>query len=158
EDVKELYYYLDSTPTHSYLKFLYKYPQAEFPYARLLEENHRRSRNEPEFELLDTGIFDTGRYFDVIVEYAKAGPEDILIQVEAWNRGPEEAKLEVLPTFWFRNTWSWNSNQNGERPVLAQGPVVPDGVVIHSLHPRDGEMWLRAQGAPDPLFTENETN
>src|SRR5712675_428455 len=107
EDVKEYYYYLDSTPTHSYMKGLYKYPQAEFPYAWLVEENGRRSRNDPEFELLDTGVFQDDRYFDVFVEYAKAGTDDILIRITAINRGPDAATLHLLPTLWFRNTWSW---------------------------------------------------
>ncbi|WP_375379439.1 hypothetical protein [Hymenobacter volaticus] len=107
EDVKEHYYYLDSTPTHSYMKMLYKYPQREFPYEELLVENARRTREEPEFELLDTGVFDDGRYFDVFVEYAKAGPDDILIQITVHNRGLETARLQVLPQLWFRNTWSW---------------------------------------------------
>src|SRR5256712_7632512 len=106
EDVKEYYFYLDSTPTHSYMKFLYKYPQAEFPYASLVEENRRRGKESPEFELLDTGVFDQDRYFDVFVEYAKATPEDILIRITAYNRGPEPAKLDLLPTLWLRNTWS----------------------------------------------------
>ncbi len=110
EDVKELYYYLDATPTHSYLKFLYKYPQAEFPYARLVEENRRRGEDQPEFELLDTGVFDADRYFDVFVEYAKASPDDILMLVTVHNRGPDVAKLSLLPQLCFRNTWSWNAN------------------------------------------------
>ena len=105
EDVKEYYFYLDSTPTHSYMKFLYKYPQVAFPYARLAEENRRRDRRAPEFELLDTGVFDEDRYFDVVVEYAKAAPDDILVRVTATNRGPEAAELHLLPTLWFRNTW-----------------------------------------------------
>src|SRR5438046_8481226 len=109
EDAKELYYYLDATPTHSYSKMLYKYPQREFPYAQLVEENARRKADsrQPEFELLDTGTFDDDRYFDVFVEYAKAGPEDILMRVEAFNRGPEAAPLHILPHLWFRNTWAW---------------------------------------------------
>src|ERR1022692_3929552 len=109
EDAKELYYYLDATPTHSYLKMLYKYPQREFPYAQLVEENARRKADScrPEFELLDTGIFDDDRYFDVFIEYAKAGPEDILMRVTAHNRGPDEAMIHLLPQLWFRNTWSW---------------------------------------------------
>ncbi|HEY8461982.1 MAG TPA: glucosidase, partial [Blastocatellia bacterium] len=107
EDVKEYYFYLDSTPTHSYMKFLYKYPQARFPYEQLVEEARRRGRKDMEYELLDTGAFDEDRYFDVFVEYAKADVEDILIRVSAINRGPEEARLDLLPTVWFRNTWSW---------------------------------------------------
>src|SRR5262245_26448393 len=110
EDVKELYYYLDATPSHSYLKMLYKYPQAEFPYERLIEENQRRGLEQPEFELLDTGLFDQDRYFALFVEYAKAGPEDILMLVTAHNRGPENAKLWLLPQLWFRNIWSWTPN------------------------------------------------
>ena len=109
EDVKEYYFYLDSTPTHSYMKFLYKYPQAAFPYERLVEENARRGRSEPEFELLDTGVFDEDRYFDVTVEYAKAGVDDILVRITAVNRGPEAAALHLLPTLWFRNTWDWDA-------------------------------------------------
>ena len=112
EDVKEYYFYLDSTPTHSYMKYLYKYPQAAFPYADLVETNKRRSRHEMEYELLDTGVFDEDRYFDVFVEYAKASPEDVLVQITVENRGPESATLHLLPTLWFRNTWSWG----GEAP------------------------------------------
>ena len=111
EDVKEYYFYLDSTPTHSYMRFLYKYAQAEFPYGRLVEENRRRGKDDPEFELMDTGIFAESRYFDVEVEYAKADPEDILIQIHVTNRGPETARLDLLPTVWFRNTWSWESGE-----------------------------------------------
>src|SRR4029077_11934787 len=115
EDVKEYYFYLDSTPTHSYMKFLYKYPQAEFPYARLLEENRTRSKRDLEFELINTGIFDGDRYFDIFVEYAKGGPDDILIRVEAFNRGPEPAELHLLPTLWFRNTWRWGLDESNPR-------------------------------------------
>jgi len=107
EDVKELYFYLDSTPTHSYMKGLYKYPQGEFPYARLVEENKRRDRHEREFEILDTGVFEENRYFDVVAEYAKGGASDILIRITVTNHGPQEAEISVLPTLWFRNTWSW---------------------------------------------------
>jgi hypothetical protein len=113
EDVKECYFYLDSTPTHSYLKALYKYPQAEFPYARLIEENRHRGRHEPEFELSDTGILHEHRYFDVLAEYAKAGPDDILIRITIANRGPELAHLHVLPTLWYRNTWTWGARHEG---------------------------------------------
>jgi len=108
EDVKELYYYLDSTPTHSYMRFLYKYPQREFPYARLVEESRRRSRQEPELELIDTGVFDDDRYFDVFVDYAKAEAEDILIRITVANRGAEAAEIDLLPTLWYRNTWSFD--------------------------------------------------
>ena len=116
EDVKEYYFYLDSTPTHSYMKYLYKYPQAAFPYGDLAATNRRRSRHEMEYELLDTGVFNEDRYFDVFVEYAKAAPNDVLIQVTIHNRGPEKAALHVLPTLWFRNTWS--SADGGTKPVL----------------------------------------
>src|SRR2546430_3312040 len=119
EDVKEVYFYLDSTPTHSYMRMLYKYPQEAFPYQQLVEENARRSRQDPEFELLDTGVFAGNRYFDVFVEYAKAAPEDILIRIRAVNRGSESAVLHMLPTLWFRNTWSWN--KDGDRPFLWRG-------------------------------------
>src|SRR5437870_4610157 len=119
EDVKEYYFYLDSTPTHSYMKYLYKYPQADFPYTQLVEENRRRGKDAPEFELLDTGIFDDDRYFDVLVEYAKAGPDDILMLVTVHNRGPETATIHLLPQLWFRNTWSW---KNGAvKPTLRMG-------------------------------------
>src|SRR5205807_816957 len=117
EDVKEYYYYVDSTPTHSYMKFLYKYPQAPFPYADLVEENRRRGKDQPEYELMDTGVFDQNRYFDVTVEYAKAGVEDILIRITIANRGPETATLDVLPTVWLRNTWSWNGTR-ADRPLI----------------------------------------
>jgi hypothetical protein len=139
EDVKEYYFYLDSTPTHSYMKFLYKYPQAEFPYTRLVEENRRRGKADPEFELLDTGVFDENRYFDVTVEYAKASPEDILIRIRATNRGPDAAPLHLLPTIWFRNTWSWGYFD--ERPTLKQiGGSQPNTVmaVDHPAYARDG--------------------
>src|SRR6202034_2284155 len=116
EDVKEIYYYLDSTPTHSYMKCLYKYPQAEFPYARLYGENRRRTRLDPEFELIDTGIFDGDRYFDIQIEYAKAEVDDILIRITVTNRGPDPAILHLLPTLWFRNTWSWTFN--APRPIM----------------------------------------
>ena len=127
EDVKEYYYYLDSTPTHSYAKALYRYPQAEFPYARLVEENARRGKQEREFELINTGVFDEGRYFDVQAEYAKAGPNDLLARVTVTNRGPDAAELWLLPTLWFRNTWVWGCRHEGctEKPSLRQvGPNV----------------------------------
>src|SRR5213593_595440 len=128
EDVKEYYFYLDSTPTHSYMKYLYKYPQAAYPYANLIETNRGRSRHEFEYELLDTGVFDQDRYFDVFVEYAKASPEDLLIQITVENRGPEPATLHVLPTLWFRNTWSWDQAQS--RPQLrAEKPAKNAGMI-----------------------------
>jgi hypothetical protein len=156
EDVKEYYFYLDSTPTHSYMKYLYKYPQAEFPYAQLVEENRRRGKDAPEFELMDTGVFDEDRYFDVEIEYAKATPEDILIRINVTNRGPESADLHLLPTIWFRNTWSW---RNGEvRPKLRQITDVRNASAIQLCQPAYGHRWLFCNGMPELLFTENETN
>jgi len=156
EDVKEYYFYLDATPTSSYLKCLYKYPQAAFPYEQLVAENHQRTREDPEFELVDTGIFNEGRYFDVFVEYAKAAPEDILIRITAVNRGPETASLHLLPTLWFRNTWSWGG---AVRQASAKRVPSPAGTAIVEAHqPDDGTRWLLAEGMPDLLFTENETN
>jgi hypothetical protein len=156
EDAKEYYFYLDSTPTHSYMKYLYKYPQQEFPYVRLLEENRRRSRNDPEFELLDTGIFGDNRYFDVGVEYAKASPEDLLILITATNRGQETAPLHLLPTVWFRNTWSW-ANQS-LKPRLALGSKDLPRTVISIEHPNCGQYYLYLERQTAILFTENETN
>jgi hypothetical protein len=151
EDVKDYYFYLDSTPTHSYMKYLYKYPQREFPYRDLLETNRRRTKEELEYELLDTGIFDDDRYFDVFVEYAKEGTDDILIRVSVHNRGPEAARLQLLPTLWFRNTWSWGDE--GEKPMLREA----DGAIVAS-HPELGEYTLWCDGTPELLFTENESN
>ncbi|HEV8357984.1 MAG TPA: hypothetical protein VGQ17_14625 [Gemmatimonadales bacterium] len=151
EDVKELYYFLDATPTHSYLRMLYKYPQAEFPYARLVEENRRRGPTQPEFELLDTGVFDEDRYFDVFVEYAKAGTDDILMRVTVHNRGPQMAQIHVIPNLWFRNVWSWG---RGGRPVLRQSG--PGSIAI--AHPTLGRHALYAEGPAELLFTENDTN
>ncbi|HEV2495344.1 MAG TPA: glucosidase [Terriglobia bacterium] len=162
EDVKEYYFYLDSTPTHSYMKFLYKYPQAEFPYARLVEENRVRGRAAPEFELMDTGVFDEDRYFDVFVEYAKATPEDILIRITAWNRGPEAADLHVLPTLWLRNMWSWGRPDLTGRMEpprqLTRAADVPGAAVITTDHHYYGPRWLACAETPELLFTENETN
>ena len=157
EDVKEYYFYLDSTPTHSYLRTLYKYPQGEFPYRQLIEENGRRTRLQPEYELLDTGIFDENRYFDVEVEYAKAAPEDIRIRITATNRGPEAAGLHLLPTIWFRNTWSWFLK--ADRPQLfAEKSAASGWSAIRLEHPYYGKRWLVAEGPTELLFTENETN
>jgi hypothetical protein len=156
EDVKEYYFYLDSTPTHSYMKYLYKYPQSEFPYARLVEENRRRGRNSQEFELVNTGVFDEDRYFDVFVEYAKASPDDILIRIEAINRGPETAELHLLPTLWFRNTWSWNPES--ERPWLRRGEPIEGVIPVELHHSYYGNRWLYCEGNSELLFTENETN
>ena len=152
EDVKEYYFYLDSTPTHSYMKFLYKYPQAEFPYARLVEENHRRGRSTSEFELLDTGVFNDNRYFDVMIEYAKAAPEDIQVRIHVSNRGPEAATVHLLPTLWFRNTWA--GGLDARRPRLR----ALDGTTIKLSHQYYDQRWLYCDGSPELLFTENETN
>jgi hypothetical protein len=156
EDVKEYYYYLDSTPTHSYMKFLYKYPQSEFPYRKLIEENQQRDRQHFEYELLDTGIFDEDRYFDVFVEYAKATPEDVLIRITVANRGPEAAHLDLLPTIWFRNTWSWGNNP--QKPNMKRIEDAKNASVVQLCHKYYGHRWLFCQNAPEILFTENETN
>jgi hypothetical protein len=156
EDVKEYYYYLDSTPTHSYMKYLYKYPQAAFPYDDLVQTNKNRSRKELEYELIDTGIFDENRYFDVFIEYAKAGPQDILIQIEAINRGPESAEIDLLPTLWFRNTWWMSPELEKPRLKLLDGQEGHAVIAIH--HPDLGTYYLYAQSPLEMLFTENETN
>jgi hypothetical protein len=156
EDVKEYYFYLDSTPTHSYLKWLYKYPQAAYPYAQLIEENRRRDRTRPEYELLDTGVFDGDRYFDVGVEYAKASSDDILIRITVTNRGPERAPLHLLPTLWFRNTWSWEPG--APRPRLRESVSRPGWRSIEAEHVTLGRRWLSMEGAAELLFTENDTN
>jgi hypothetical protein len=164
EDVKEYYFYLDNTPTHSYMKFLYKYPQAAYPYADLVAENRRRGKDSPEYELIDTGVFNDNRYFDVEVEYAKADVEDILIRLRITNKGPEAASLDVLPTVWFRNTWSWFPDVS--RPSLARAAGQPVFVLDE---PKYGRRWLHCEPAnnqqgdsevsgPELLFTENETN
>jgi hypothetical protein len=154
EDVKEYYFYLDSTPTHSYMKYLYKYPQAAFPYANLVDASRQRGRQDFEYELLDTGVFDQDRYFDVFVEYAKAAPEDLLIQITIHNRGPEAAPLHVLPTVWFRNIWSWDADV--PRPELSQ--VGDDNRAIALTHASLGPRFFHAEGAAELLFTENDTN
>ena len=169
EDVKEYYFYLDNTPTHSYMKMLYKYPQREYPYGQLVDENRRRNGRGPEFELLDTGIFDDNRYFDVFVEYAKASEEDICIRIEAFNRGPEEAELHLLPQLCFRNTWSWTESP-GLEPRIKMGPA-GSGFVCLEADDKDatppknlraeyrlGTRYLYSEGAGTPLFTFNETN
>jgi hypothetical protein len=156
EDVKEYYFYLDSTPTHSYMKYIYKYPQAAFPYDALVAENRQRDRRAPEFELIDTGVFDADRYFDVVVEYAKAAPDDVLVRITATNRGPEAAELHLLPTFWYRNTWSWDT-AGPERPTMRVGEGSRHAM-IESEHPSLGARWLYCQGEPELLFTENDTN
>ena len=159
EDVKEYYYYLDSTPTHSYMRYLYKYPQAAFPYAELVHGNRSRDRNAPELELINTGVFDDDRYFDVFVDYAKASPEDILIRITAANRGPVPAELHLLPTLWFRNTWSWGRS-DGTKPKLYQEvpPTQVDWSVIEIQENTYGRRALYCEGSPALLFTENETN
>ncbi|MDT7806854.1 MAG: hypothetical protein QOJ70_667 [Acidobacteriota bacterium] len=169
EDVKEYYFYLDSTPTHSYMKYLYKYPQSPYPYEQLIHENRARGAGEPEYELLDTGVFDDDRYFDVFVEYAKAGPEDIVVRIEAFNRGPVDAPLHILPHLWFRNTWAWGPDQRPE-PSITHGP---SGVDFESLCASDeavgrvpgltfdyqlGARFLYAEAGAQRLFTFNETN
>ena len=161
EDVKECYYYLDATPTHSYLKALYKYPQAEYPYARLVGENAARGKSQPELELADTGAFDQSRYFDVFAEYAKAGPDDVLIRITVANRGPEAATIHLLPTLWFRNTWSWGRSGEGywPRPAIAR----ERDTLLSAEHETLGRYYLAAGTGPfaQPprfLFTENETN
>jgi hypothetical protein len=157
EDVKEYYFYLDNTPTHSSMKALYKYPHSAFPYAQLIEENRRRDRHQPEFELLDTGVFDQNRYFDVFVEYAKRSPDDILIQITVINRGMEAKTLHLLPTLWFRNTWAWNG-EAVNKPCLKATQPGDHGNIIQASHSTLGERWLYAEGDAELLFTDNETN
>ncbi|HEY7533733.1 MAG TPA: glucosidase, partial [Nitrospiraceae bacterium] len=161
EDVKEYYFYLDSTPTHSYMKYLYKYPQAAYPYDDLVGTNRNRTRQEMEYELLDTGVFDQDRYFDVFVEYAKESPENMLVKISVHNRGKDAAVLHLLPTLWFRNTWSWQNG--GSRPVL-KSIKGSKGSVIHAYHTDTlfqeslKDYYLYCEGAVPLLFTENETN
>ncbi len=157
EDVKEYYFYLDATPTHSYLKYLYKYPHARYPYEQLIEENRQRNRLEPEYDLLDTGVFEDNRYFDVMVEYAKASPEDILIRLSVTNQGDETAEVDLLPTLWYRNTWSWGADDRKPRLRLDQDHPY----VIRARHFDDGLRQLICDDTtvkPEMLFTENETN
>ncbi len=156
EDVKEYYFYLDNTPTHSYMKYLYKYPQCAFPYAALVETNRDRGKRDFEYELLDTGAFDQDRYFDVVVEYAKESPQDTLIQVTLHNRGPDPAEIHVLPTLWFRNLWSWSTGS--DRPALRQADGAQRYQVIAAVEPTLGEYYLYCEGKVPILFTENETN
>ncbi len=154
EDVKEYYFYVDNTPTHSYMKYLYKYPQSAFPYSNLVDENRARGRHAPEYELADTGVFNESRYFDVAVEYAKADAEDMLIRIDITNRGPEAAGLDVLPTIWFRNTWSWSPD--AVRPML--GAVNGGESVVSLAEPLYGQRWLYCDGRPELAFTDNDTN
>jgi hypothetical protein len=164
EDVKEYYCFLDNTPTHSYMKALYKYPQRAFPYRELVEVNGSRSRSEPEYELLDTGIFEENRYFDVVVEYAKASPEDILVRISVTNRGPDPAALHLLPTLWYRNAWSWGREDqmdrlSPQRPELRAMAGAPgDMQVVYAVQADLGERWFSCEGSPTLLFTENESN
>jgi hypothetical protein len=161
EDVKEYYFYLDSTPTHSYMKYLYKYPQAAYPYDDLVRTNKQRTRNEMEYELLDTGVFKDDRYFDVFVEYAKAGPEDILVKITAHNRGPDAAELHLLPTLWFRNDWAtWiaESNRAPEAPTLKQIKAAPGTSAVAASHRLLGEFTFSCEGEVSLLFTDNTTN
>ena len=160
EDVKEYYFYLDSTPTHSYLKGLYKYPHAAFPYEQLIEVNKRRGRDQLEYELLDTGVFDENRYFDVLVEYAKDDPEDILVRLSVTNRGPDPAPLHLLPTLWFRNTWAFGETK-GEKPslrMISQPGDTESATLLRAEHPTLGHMLLAAEPPETVLFTDNETN
>ena len=156
EDVKEYYFYLDSTPTHSYMKYLYKYPQNPFPYQALIAGNRARGRRDPEYELLDTGVFDGNRYFDVFLEYAKATPEDILVRIGVANRGPVPAMLHVLPTLWFRNTWSWGEDPT--KPEIRAGEGFGGAAVMVASHRELGERYLYCERDPELLFTGNETN
>lgn len=156
EDVKEYYFYLDNVPSHAYMKYLYKYPQEAFPYDDLVATNKQRDRREFEYELMDTGIFDENRYFDVFIEYAKSGPEDMLIRLTASNRGPELAELYLLPTLWFRNTWSWQAGTT--KPCISLAEKTVHQQVMKASHPTLGDYWLYCQSPEKLLFTENETN
>ncbi|MGZ8202553.1 MAG: MGH1-like glycoside hydrolase domain-containing protein, partial [Burkholderiales bacterium] len=161
EDVKEYYFYLDSTPTHSYMKYLYKYPQAAYPYDDIVATNRNRSKHEPEYELLDTGVFDHNRYFDIFVEYAKAAPDDVLVRISVCNRGPDQAALHVLPTLWFRNTWS--RPRRSAKPKLAK-LALRGHAVVHAHHidaqfqQSPADYYMYCDGEVPLLFTENETN
>jgi hypothetical protein len=169
EDVKEYYFYLDNLPTHAYMRYLYKYPQSAFPYGRLVHESRSRSANEPEYELLDTGVFDDDRYFDVYIEYAKASEEDIVIRIEIWNRGPDDAEIHVIPQLWFRNTWAWGP-EPGPEPLICLGPESDDAIVLIADDSRTlpigrithqyrlSRRFLSADPDATPHFTDNETN
>ncbi|MGH7621845.1 MAG: MGH1-like glycoside hydrolase domain-containing protein, partial [Gemmatimonadaceae bacterium] len=172
EDVKEYYFYLDNTPTHSYMRMLYKYPQAPYPYQRLLDENRARQGGGMEFELLDTGVFDENRYFDIAIEHAKASPEDICIRIEAFNRGPAAAELHVIPQLWFRNTWAWGVARDGQ-PRIQLGTRPSESLAFIALEATDNETeqlrnltvdyqlgtrWLYGPADGEPMFTNNETN
>ena len=156
EDVKEVYFFQDNTPTHTYMRMTYKYPQAAYPYEQLIAENRRAGRNSPEFELLDTGVFAGDRYFDIILEYAKAEPEEILIRISVTNRGQEEAELYLLPSLWFRNTWGWGYPA-GPMQAVHEKPSLRavTAASIEAVHPRAGKYHLAFENAPELLFTEN---
>ena len=156
EDVKEYYFYLDNVPSHAYMKYLYKYPQRAYPYADLVAENRRRTRADPEYELLDTGIFEDDRYFDVCVEYAKAAPGDMLIRISASNRGLYPAPLHILPTLWFKNDWTWTTNN--AKPRIAVERSGDQGLVLKAMHRTLAPYWLYCEPPEEVLFTENETN
>ena len=157
EDVKEYYFYLDNTPTHSYMKYLYKYPQTEFPYEKLHAENAKRDKTDSEYELLDTGVFDDDRYFDVFIEYAKAGEADICIKITAINRGDSVAPLHILPTVWFRNRWSWD--EKSVKPKMERAEIGAKNMsLIHLEEEENGEYWLYCEGSSQVLFTENDSN
>jgi len=156
EDVKELYYYLDSTPTHSYMKHLYKYPHAAFPYEQLVQTNRNRSKQETEFEILDTGVFDNQKYFDVYTEYAKADEEDLLIKISVYNRSDEEAPISVLPNFWFTNLWSFGLQK--EKPVLELLKTEKDFSEVKAHHSKLGDYFFYFENPDRTLFAENETN
>jgi hypothetical protein len=158
EDVKEYYFYLDNLPTHAYMKALYKYPQTEFPYARLRSENARRTRKDPEFELIDTGIFDNDEYFDIFIEYAKASPDDILIRLTAVNRGPAPAELHALPTMWFRNMWAWVGGSHPKKPSIGLDARSGETLVFHAVDRKLGDRYLYCEAGATPLFTDNDTN
>ena len=163
EDVKEAYYYLDNTPTHSYMKYLYKYPQIQFPYAGLITENGQRERQNSEYELIDTGVFNENRYFDIYIEYAKADENDILVRITATNNGADKAELHLLPTLWYRNTWSWGYETGPMGDVQGKPQVnkienEKNYLAVKASHPTQGIYYLYAENASDLLFTENETN
>src|SRR5690348_12433110 len=160
EDVKEYYFFLDNTPTHSYMKALYKYPQRAYPYDDLLQTNRNRSKEELEYELIDTGVFSEDRYFDVTMEYAKVDPLDILVRISATNRGPEAAPLHLLPTLWFRNTWAWgyDDRRPGLVAVKPKAGKAQDVRHVQVQHYELGENWLACEGTPELLFTDNESN
>src|SRR5579863_6342204 len=156
EDVKEYYFFLDSLPSHAYMKILYRYPQRAFPYAQLVEENRRRTRLDPEYELIDTGVLDDDRFFDVFVEYAKASTDDVLVKITVANRGPERAQLTLLPTLWFRNVWSWKAGV--AKPTLEEEAGESDIKAVRAVHERLGTFHFYCEEAEELLFTENETN